>query len=240
MCQSADGIFMGKGKGMKIFFQGLWLSIAVRFFLLREWIVHVLRYLLCHPIYLLADIFLVLSYFFKSPYRIVREWDETHKERVGPYGEIPISEMERMYALLLKNVPIQTMTDVGAGRGRIALWAACTKGWNVQAIECVPTFCLKLKHIVGLFRIRNVDVREVDFAKSDLRSSDFVLINPGELEMSAGTKLLRMLAPLKSGSRILTVGFALSELDSAYQFEGSITLKCPWGEELAVLHQKRD
>lgn len=223
---------------MKSFFASLWDAIAVRLFLFREWVCHVARYLARHPKYLLADVCLVFSYFFKSPYRMVREWDETHSECIGPYGELPLSEMERVYSLLLKDVLIIKMTDVGAGRGRIALWAACTKGWHVQAIECVPSFCAKLTKILRLFRIHNVEVKKADFAQCGLEDSDFVLINPGELEAEAGGKLVRMLSKLKPGSRILTVGFSLTELSKAYQFDGSIMLKCPWGEELVVLQKK--
>lgn len=223
---------------MKSFFQGLSDSISVRFFHLKEWIIHIFTYLFRSPKYLIADICLVLSYFFKSPYRIVRQWDEAHTCQVGPYGEIPLSEMEQLYRLLLKDEPIRSMTDLGAGRGRLALWAAATKGWKVQAIECIPQFCKKAKKIVDLFNIENMEVIERDFSKCPIEERDLVFINPGDMDMEAGKRLISLLLPVPTGCRVVTVGFSLTELAKEYQFEGAMTLRCPWGEELAIVQRK--
>ena len=173
-----------------------------------------------------------------SPYRIVRRWDESHSESVGPYGEIPLSELEKMFCHLLPGEQIAHFIDVGAGRGRVALWAACTKGWRVQAIECIPTFCTSLNLIVKLFSIGSIEVIHGNFADLHVSNeADLVYMNLGDVGSEGGASCLRLLSSLRPGARVVTVGFDLTHLSPRYKFEGSYLLKCPWGEELAVLQR---
>lgn len=213
-------------------------AIRVRFFLLREWIWEICFFGFHYPKFLLADTFLVLSYFFKSPYRIVREWDESHHKKIGPYGELPLSAMRQLYLQLLKDKSIASMTDVGFGRGRLVLWAAMCQKWRVEAIDCVPQFVHKLTKVLSFFRVTNVHVLEAHSDSCDRFNTDLIFINPGDLSEEEGVRLTQKLQSLTQGSYVLTIGFTLPEVELSYQWEGSMMLRCPWGEEVAVLLKK--
>lgn len=211
-------------------------ALKVRFFLLREWVVHVARYVFRKPFYLCVDIALVLSYFFKSPYRMVREWDEQQSEKIGPYGELPLSEMERICSVLLVDKTIQTFYDLGAGRGRLALWAALVKGWKACAVELHPTFCRKLDRIVHFFHVPHVRVIQGDYGSISLEASDLVVLNPGELEAVQEQEIEKKLSSLKKGGYLLSIGFQLSS--PSYEVEGMMPLICAWGDDWAILQRK--
>ena len=219
-----------------LFVTTLYHAIRVRFFTLMEWILEIGRYLFTRPKYLLADALLVLSYFWKSPYRSIREWDETHEQKIGPYGELPLSEMHRIYELLLADKKISTFYDFGAGRGRVALWAALCQGWNSFAVEIEPTFCRKLQRVARSFRVKNLHVVQKIYQDISLEESDLVFMNPGELEALQEEKLMEMLSRIKDGAYVLSIGFALSH--PTFAFEGMMPLTCAWQEDIAVLQRK--
>lgn len=224
---------------IRLFTKTLYDAIRVRLFLLQEWIRHCCRYLFSHPQYLLLDIALVLSYFFKSPYRIVREWDESHTATtVGPYGELPFSEMERLFSLLLKDKKIGTFYDLGSGRGRIILWAALCKGWNAVGVECVAPFCKKFDRFIRHFHPSpHLHCIQSSYTSVSLDKCDLVMINPGELETLQEQYLLQTLSSLQQGAYVLAIGFTLPS--ASYDLEGIMPLTCAWGEEVAVLHKKK-
>lgn len=219
-----------------LFAKALFDAVKVRIFFLREWVLHVIRYSIRRPFYLLVDIVLVLSYFFKSPYRLVREWDEQHREKIGPYGELPISEMERIFSILLSDKKIQTLYDLGAGRGRLVLWAALVRGWKAHAVELHPIFCNKLQRIIHSFRLSNIKVIQGDYGSISLESCDLVVINPGELEALQEEVLEKKLSSIRKGAYLLSVGFHLTS--RSYEVEGMMPLVCSWGEDWAVLQRK--
>ena len=223
-------------KYLQVMTNTLFHAIRVRFFLLKEWIIQFCRYSFLKPRYLFLDIVLVLSYFFKSPYRIVREWDETHDDTIGPYGELPLSEMERIYSLLLKDKEIRIFYDFGSGRGRLTLWAALCMGWTSYAVEIVPLFCKKLDWLIRCFKIRNLHSVLGAYSSISLKACDLVLINPGELEALQEEKMMSALSSLKAGSYILSIGFTLPS--SSYEVVGMMPLRCSWGDDYAVLQRK--
>ena len=214
-------------------------SIKIRFFLLREWIWEIFYYLLRNPKVLFLDSLLVLTYLFVSPYRVVRKWDASHSQQIGPYGEIPLSQMEKLDLILLTGLSIYSFVDLGAGRGRIALWGSVRKGWKTCALECVPLFCKKLESLVRWFRIARLQVQESDWNSAVIGDADLVFINPGEIDEGDGHILCQKLSTLKKGAHVLCVGFRFPDEDHFFQLKGAMTLSCAWGEDTAYLIQRK-
>lgn len=218
--------------------EGFWsnftLFLKVRWFNFKDLIKTVCCFWLPHPLFGLADCMLLLSYFFKSPYRLVREFTKGQE----PYGETPLVVMKR----LAKRLPIgssDVVYELGSGRGRVCLWLAMVIGCKTVGIEQVPTFVQKSARIARLFGVKNVQFIEADMLQQDLQAASVIYLFGTALPDEEITRFVTLCKNVRPGTKIVTVSYALTE----YSAEGIVTLidtlQVPfsWGTTEVYVHR---
>ena len=98
------------------FFELFWANITSRIFNLKDAIRNCFLYWRDLQ-FAKIDLYLTMSYFFKSPYRISREF--TNDEE--PYGETPLHTME-VIAKAANLTKEDVVYELGFGRGRSCFW----------------------------------------------------------------------------------------------------------------------
>lgn len=215
------------------FFEDLRTFFAVRLFNLSDFLLTAFRYYF-KPKFALIDISLLLSYFFKSPYRIAREFKESE-----PYGETP----HKTLAKIVKACPI-TLDDVvlelGAGRGRSCFWLAffqpCKK---VIGIEYIPDFVTKAQSLARFFNVQNVEFRCEDMCKSKFNEATWIYLFGTALDDATIKQLITRFDECKPGTKVITISYALTEYapHSKIKLLNTIEVEFAWGKTECYIHQ---
>jgi precorrin-6B methylase 2 len=140
------------------------------------------------------------------------------------YGLPPVpTKPERIRkALKLVNLqPNEVLYDLGAGDGRVLLFAAREFGAKAVGIEVGPVQCalIWLRAVTGGFGNR-IQVRWANFYKADLREADVIFVY-------ATSKEIMKLAPhlekqLKKGTRLVSISADFSEWEPSVMDEHAL------------------
>ncbi len=185
------------------------------------------------PKFALVDIALLLSYFFKSPYRIGREFKASE-----PYGETPLATLDA----ILKHCPIgpdDVAYELGSGRGRACFWLSLYKGYNTVGIEYIPTFVERAQKLAGFFNVKNVDFRCEDILTADLSEATWIYLFGSALPDETITKLTKRLEMLKPGTKIISISYPVTAYTDNENIvvTNTIDVTFPWGETTAYIQR---
>lgn len=172
---------------------------------------------------------LLLSYRAESPYAISKEFlMQRGASEIYAYGETPLTTMDEIArAFGLKKG--DHLVDLGAGRGRAALFMASFYGLTVTAVEQIPTFAHRLQELGA----KGLTVSCQDMAELDLESATHIylygtMLSDGEIEA--------LLNRFPHGAKIISVSYPLSEYSEIYRIEKSLTARFPWGKTKVYLN----
>jgi len=215
------------------FFSGLYTSIRGRLFLFLDFIYTIFAYWRDFRFFKI-DFSVLKNYFWKSPYRIVRELS------LGTYGETPLKTMAKI-AKELELTKDDHFIEMGSGRGRCALWLSHFIGCSVLGIELIPKFVKVAKGVVEEYDLKNCYFSCEDYFDTDVSNASHIyLYDPGLTESSIHnlTMLLKKASP---GTKIITVSFSLGEYfpeKEWFSVEKEFSVSFPWGKTTAYI-QKR-
>jgi hypothetical protein len=215
------------------FFDDLHTFFLVRLYNLKDFLRTVFRYYR-KPKFALLDLSLLLSYFLKSPYRIGREFNE-----VEPYGETPLATMEE----ICKACPIgpeDVVFELGSGRGRTSFWLAFFQPCkHVVGVEYIPQFVKKASKLASIFKVRNVEFRNVDMSTTDLEKATWIYLFGTALPDDTIMTLLRRFESLPRGAKIITVSYSLLEYakSDSIMLIKTIDVEFAWGITTAFIHE---
>lgn len=196
----------------------------VRYFNAKDLATTVVRYWKM-PKFALVDLTLLLSYFFKSPYRIAREYNPDE-----PYGETPLATLET----ILADCPVEKgglVIELGSGRGRACFWLAVYKGYNTLGIEYIPSFVTKAQKIASFFGIKNVRFCCEDILQCDLSQASVIYLFGTALPDETIKALCKKFEYLKPGTRIITVSYPLRHYTESKKIvlEKTLEAQFAWG-----------
>lgn len=157
----------------------------------------------------------------KSPYQISKEYLTAHNAR-NPhvYGETPLTTMAKIVSechLTKEDVVI----EMGAGRGRVALFLAEWLGCEVYAYEQIPAFIEKM------IPSANMHICAQDMFSAPFSASTAVYLY-GTLLDEIQIKKLAEVFPMET--KIITVSYPLSEYDDRYLVRKCFSGRFPWGK----------
>lgn len=212
-------------------------ACKVRLFHLWQFLRNFFCYYLWHPKFFLADLSILSQYFFKSPYRIVRNYDESHpKHQLGPYGETDFYVMNRL--LHEFDIPkTASIADLGAGRGRLGFFLRLVRGQkNVLAVEYHPLMVKRAENVRKWLSVSDLSFVHGDWAKVPLDSVEVVYLYGLVVDEEASRKLTRHMSMLKEGTKIITISSWLGEvMPHSFRLEKKIPINFEWGETEAFL-----
>jgi hypothetical protein len=184
------------------------------------------------------DLFLLVIYFFKNPYRISRKFLENmHHEKIHVYGETPLLTFEK----IAKNFEITSedkVIELGSGRGRTSFWLSSFIKCQVVSIEWIPFFVKAAQFTAKLFKEKNVAFLKADMFKVSFLDASLVYLYGSCLE---DEEIIRLTQKFKKNEnlKIITISYPLSDYDSSYTHLKSLNVSFPWGETTCYLNVKK-
>ena len=209
----------------------------VRIYHLGQFVRNFFSYYLWHPTFFLADMLILGQYFFKSPYKIIRNYDENHRKHpLGPYGETDFRVLEQ----LLRAFDISdtaSIADLGSGRGRIGFFLRCVRGQKkVLAVEYHPLMVERAERVRRWLHIHHLSFVHGDWEKVGLESADVIYLYGIVVDKEASMKLTRHLSQLPEGTKIITISSWLGEtLPGSFCLEKKLPVCFEWGKTDAFL-----
>jgi len=185
------------------------------------------------PKFALVDLTLLLRYFFKSPYRIGREFNEDE-----PYGETPLITLSK----LVEACPL-TANDIayelGSGRGRCAFWLALYKGIQTVGIENNPIFVERAQQLATFFHVDKVQFRLEDITKANFQEATWIYLYGTALSDNVICEMAKNFQKLKAGTKIITISYSLNDYvkESNIRLVNQLDVDFAWGSTLAYIHE---
>jgi hypothetical protein len=188
---------------------------------------------LWHPKFLAADVLIVIQYFFKSPYTLVREYDEEHpNDLIGPYGETDFQVFDSMFTAFDISSK-EAVADLGSGRGRLAVFLRLVRHQrHVVAYEKLPIFVRRARWVQKILAVSGISFHQEDWHEADLNNIDVVYY----YNLPPGLGSAKKLASLPATTKIITIGSWLEdELPGAFHLVKKIPIRFIWGTTEAFL-----
>lgn len=187
------------------------------------------------------DLTLLLTYLFNNPFVISKRFRATKGEKeIYAYGETPLTTLDQI-ARECKFTATDKVFELGCGRGRTCFWLNEFIGCHVVGIEYIPEFVTRANEIKAKFGITNVEFRQQDMLGADYSGATVIYLYGTSLEDDVIVKLIDRFRDLPSGTKIVTISFALTEYTSEQTFElmKQFPVRFPWGVTDAYLHLVR-
>lgn len=185
-----------------------------------------------------VDFDLLRGYFLENPYKISKEFlIEKGEKEVYAYGETPLSAFEKIVkACELKRE--DTVFELGCGRGRTCFWLKYFVGCSVVGVEYIPYFVEQANRVKKDYGIKNIDFRCEDMLLTDLSEATIIYLYGTCLDEIFIKKLIKKFEKLKSGTKIITVSYPLTDYTTSSKFkvQKSEKITFPWGKTTFFLH----
>ena len=185
-----------------------------------------------HPGFRNVDSQLLLSYAFDNPFLICKRFMAARgEEDVYTYGETPLSTLETI-AHQARLKPRDVVFEFGCGRGRTCFWLHEFVGCSVVGVDIVPDFIERANNVKSKLHLTGVEFRTEDILETDLTGATVVYIYGVCYSDSFIEKLVDRLSTLPSGTKVITVSYALNEYRPNAPFEvlNRFPAKFTWGE----------
>jgi len=170
------------------------------------------------------DALLSDAYLGSSGYEISKAYlTKKGAKDVYTYGETPLTTMAQIaesFGITSKDRVI----EMGAGRGRGALFLGEYVGAQVKGVELIPRF-------VEIFQ-ETVSSDRVEMIQGDMFTLDFSWATVIYLfgTMLGEEQIKELAARFPKGTKILTVSYPLEEYAPEYRVEGQLVVRFPWGK----------
>ncbi len=172
---------------------------------------------------------LIQAYRGESPYQISKRYlIEQGESDPYQYGETPLTTIAAI-ADAFEISSSDLVIEMGAGRGRVALFLAEYIGCRVMAFEKIPRFVEKM------VSSEKVEVAHMDMFEAPFGEATVVFLYG---TMLPDEFIRNMAEKIPSGVRVITVSYSLSYYDQNYQTTGVITGIFPWGKTEVYLNER--
>lgn len=179
-----------------------------------------------------ADLALLKSYIFRSPYKISKQFlINQGAEDVHVYGETPLTTLEFIAAQSnLKGS--DTVYELGCGRGRSCFWLNAFIGCRAIGIEYIPQFVEKADNVKKRYNVPGVEFYLKDILEADLEGASVIYLYGTCYDDTFIQKLIKKFEKLPPGTKIITVSYPLSDYTKKNNFElvKVFSAEFTWGE----------
>lgn len=188
-----------------------------------------------------TDLALICAYFFESPFRISKNFLKNKGEaNVYAYGETPLTTLEQI-AKECQFTNRDTVFELGCGRGRNCFWLNAFIGCKTIGIEYIPSFVEIANKVKDQCGVEDVEFRQENMFTADLHGATVLYLYGTCLEDSDIRTLIEHFHRLPSGTKIVTVSYALNEFSEKQLFEimRCFTASFTWGSTEVYLQIKK-
>lgn len=214
------------------------LTLKATYFRLFEWLRVVLRYYKCEPNFFWIDCLLGSSYLVKNPHRISRDFlKKRGAKNIYAYGETPLTTLDtisKACGICAKDC----VFELGCGSGRSCFWLQTFVNCRTVGIDYLPEFIFKAKRVARWAGLGNLDFVQADYSQADLHKATVIYLYGTCLEDSAIEKLVDHFKSLRSGTKVITVSYPLTDFSSDFILLKEFTGRFPWGRASIYLNIK--
>lgn len=192
------------------------------------------------PQFAAADLWLLVHYILKSPFRISRKFlQKQGDEDIYRYGETPLKTFAKI-AKCARITPHDIVFEVGSGRGRTCFWLRCFLGASTVGIEFIPDFVKIAGKVQKNLKIDRLEFRNENFIYTDFSNATVIYFYGTGFETGIIEKFITKLEQCKPGTRIITVSYPLTDYASKKKFHimKSFPTRFTWGEADVYIHLK--
>ena len=171
------------------------------------------------------------AYRFQNPFHLCRNFLKQRGEKEpDAYGETPIP----IFARIAKECclhPDDLLFEVGCGRGRGAIFLSHLCGCQVIGIDWVPAFIRTANDIAAKVDpslkafFRCADMHSVDYSDATL-----IYLYGTCLSDAQVLSMIGQFEKTRTGTKIITVSFPLTDYSSRFRVVNQFTGRFPWGE----------
>ncbi|MCC5832832.1 MAG: class I SAM-dependent methyltransferase [Chlamydiales bacterium] len=213
------------------------LNLRATFFRLFEGFRSLLRYYRNLP-FLLNDLLLASHYLFRNPHRESKRFmKERGEKNIYTYGETPLTTLDwimRRCGILSKDV----LYEVGCGSGRTIFWLHHFVKCRVVGIDYQPTFIDRANRIKEWLRLDQTEFLLQDMLETNFRKATAVYLYGTCLGEEAIERLAARFEEMKSGAKVITVSYPLTDYSDAFTLAKQFTARFPWGKAEVYLSIK--
>lgn len=178
------------------------------------------------------DTLLLLSYFFSSPFRVSKRFlIQKGEQDVYCYGETPLTALDQIVqqcGITSKD----TVFELGCGTARTCFWLNQWIGCKVIGVDFIPTFIVKAQKIKEYFSLSGMTFRLEDLFQTNLEGATVIYFYGTSFSDDEIKKLIKHLSRLPKKTKIITVSYSLTEIDSEAPFQviKHFSARFTWGE----------
>lgn len=190
------------------------------------------------PSFKKVDRALLKNYSFKNPYRISKQYLKSAGDKqIHIYGETPLSTFETI-ANECEIKQSDTVIDMGAGRGRGAIFLHHFKQCRVIGYEKIPHFVEVANKLITTFDLTGIEILEEDMFQADLSVASVIYLYGTCLEDEEIEHLIAKFSNLKAGTKIVTISYPLTDYadENVFKLVKEFTVSFPWGDTSAYLN----
>ncbi len=212
--------------------------LRVAFFQLMEFFRIVFRYYRFRR-FCIADLLLGCHYVVKSPFRISKQHSQRNgKKDLYTYGETPLTTLDHI-ARECRILSTDVVYELGCGTGRTVLWLASVVDCETHGIDNLPTFIRKAERVKYLTGMKKAFFEECDFLTVSFQRATVLYLYGTLLEQETILQLMSCFATLKSGTKIISVSYALTDYCTFFRVEKSFEAIFPWGKTEVYLNIRK-
>lgn len=185
-----------------------------------------------NPTFKEKDIAFHKAYRHLNPYKISKKFlAERGETDVHVYGETPLTTMVKIVHEC-GITDTDKVVELGAGRGRAALFLSEYVGCSVIAYEQIPLFVAEMQ------RLNSPQLEMVlgDMHKADFTDTTFIYLYG---TMLADQEIEQLAHRFPKQAKIITVSYPLSDYSKNYETLKSFKGRFAWGETEIYLNGKR-
>lgn len=172
-----------------------------------------------------------------NPYATSKAYLQERKEaNIYAYGETPITTLGQM-AERFNITTEDTLIELGAGRGRGALFFSEHLYCTVYAFERVPLFVSQLQELKRQFNCTRLNVIDADFFTTSLPEATVVYLYGTMLTDAEITKLGSAFQKYPKSVKLITVSYPLSDYSPAFKTKDVMQGRFPWGKTEIYLNE---
>ena len=173
------------------------------------------------------DLRLLLTYFWENPFRVSRAYlESTQAKDVYVYGETPLTTLQ----LICKRAgvtPMDTILELGCGRGRTCFWLREWLGCKVVGIDQVPEFIENANKIKDYFQLDSgIEFVQGDYLTADWGNPTVVYLYGSNLHETDIKLLANRMHKLPTGVKVISVSYPIPGMKLLRRFQAPFT----WGD----------
>ncbi len=215
----------------------IFINLRATVFRLFEWVRVVVLYYR-NLSFLLGDILLASQYLWRNPHQVSKAFMKSRGERnLYTYGETPLTTLDRIArkcGILSKDV----VYEVGCGSGRTLFWLRHFVRCRAVGVDYQPTFIRRANRVKQWRHLDQVDFLLEDMLQTDYRKATVLYLYGTCLEDAMIEKLVGRFQDLKSGTKVVTVSYPLTDYSSDFSLAKQFSASFPWGKAELFLNIK--